>query len=337
MSDTTILSATKTSDAEAVHTLIENGADLNVQDSEEQTPLIIATKCNDIEIARLLIEAGANLNIQDNYGNTALIIASKTGNIEIINILIDAGATIDIENKNGDDALSCGIRYDYQKVIKMVTFASENDIDPDEIQYDDIPAKITNHLIKHVVNIDRQNKYGMTPLMFVCTYSFRTTKNVELLLEKGANLNIQDKDGNTALIHAAKFGYTLYAGIVNCLIKANANLNIQNADGTTALIRASYCGRTEIVNLLIKAGANLNIQDEAGNTALIVATDNGYHSTDDEDEDENGNKCMHEYIEIARLLIEAGANHTIENEDGFSALMFAESNCPSILLMLEAL
>ena len=59
----------------------------------------------------------------------------------------------------------------------------------------------------------------------------------------------QNEDGWTALMHASLFGYI---EIVKELIKAGANLNIQDVDGETALDRAKEKGFDDIVEFLSK-------------------------------------------------------------------------------------
>jgi ankyrin repeat protein len=79
------------------------------------------------------------------------------------------------------------------------------------------------------------------------------TKIVELLLEKGADVNAKDKDGNvTALIMAASNGHT---ETVKFLLERGADVNAKDNDGFTALKAARKAGHLDIVQLLKKAGA----------------------------------------------------------------------------------
>jgi uncharacterized protein len=70
--------------------------------------------------------------------------------------------------------------------------------------------------------------------------------------------------GSTPLISAALFGKT---EIAKLLINAGANLNIQNNDGSTALITASFFCRPEIVKMLLAKKANKTIKNNYGQTA----------------------------------------------------------------------
>jgi ankyrin repeat protein len=75
---------------------------------------------------------------------------------------------------------------------------------------------------------------------------------VQLLIEAGADINIQDRYGDTALILASMYGSK---EIVKLLLKANANVNIQNDNGNTALMYALGYDNIKIIKLLVDAGA----------------------------------------------------------------------------------
>lgn len=104
-----------------------------------------------------------------------------------------------------------------------------------------------------------------------------TDKLVELI-ENGIDVNFQDEDGNTALMHAARWASDdSELSIVTKLIELGADPNIQNVLGETALMLAFErftdpdVDNFEIVNTLIKNGADLNIQTKKGKTALLYA------------------------------------------------------------------
>ena len=88
------------------------------------------------------------------------------------------------------------------------------------------------------------------------------------LIKNGADLNLQNNAGLTALMMAAYINKT---EIAKALIAAGADLNLQDKFGKTALMRAARWGHTEIVKALIDAHADLNLQDNNGDTALDIA------------------------------------------------------------------
>lgn len=77
-----------------------------------------------------------------------------------------------------------------------------------------------------------------------------------------------DERDETPLIWAVSEGYH---DIALTLIEAGANLDAQNRDGNTALLRAACENRAELASVLIKVGAKLDVQNHDGYTALILA------------------------------------------------------------------
>jgi ankyrin repeat protein len=78
--------------------LIERGADVNIQDSEGNTPLMYAS---DIEIVKDLINHGAIVNEKNNDGETALMLKYRSENIELIKCLIENGADVNVKDHIG--------------------------------------------------------------------------------------------------------------------------------------------------------------------------------------------------------------------------------------------
>ncbi len=88
------------------------------------------------------------------------------------------------------------------------------------------------------------------------------------LIEAKANIDIQDYDGDTALIYASR--YRKFECTTK-LISAKVNIDIQNSHGNTALILASFYGHIECIAKLIDAKANIDIQNKCGYTAIDKA------------------------------------------------------------------
>lgn len=113
------------------------------------------------------------------------------------------------------------------------------------------------------------------------------------LINKGADIELKNKDGDTALIKIIKklnsdiidlintgaddieinsICYGEYFSIIKFLINKGANLNAKGKDGTTSLNWAlKYSYMANIAKLLINNGADVNTIDEFGNLALINA------------------------------------------------------------------
>ncbi len=90
-------------------------------------------------------------------------------------------------------------------------------------------------------------------------------KSVKEHIVAKSDLNVKEAmGGSTPLISAALFGKT---EIAKLLIDAGANLNIQNNDGSTALITAAFFCRPEIVKMLLAKKVNKIIKNNYGQTA----------------------------------------------------------------------
>lgn len=93
------------------------------------------------------------------------------------------------------------------------------------------------------------------------------------LLHKGADPNLTDNHGRTALMGAA-FKGDIEA--VKVLIEDHrTNINLQNHAGQTAAMYASLFGQQEILEYLVQQGADLNIKDNRGNTVESLAESQG--------------------------------------------------------------
>ena len=87
-------------------------------------------------------------------------------------------------------------------------------------------------------------------------------------MANGANVNAQNRFGNTALAEYAKRGSEK---LVKTLIDAGSEVNLKDEYGHTAVMLASSWGNVQCVELLIGAGADVNVQDSFDGTALMCA------------------------------------------------------------------
>ena len=92
---------------------------------------------------------------------------------------------------------------------------------------------------------------------------------VPMLLEAGANPNVSNEKGETALVHALR---EYDPNSVRNLLKAGADPNAYEADGTPALVLAFIYGYG--LEELLRAGANPNARNSSGKTVLEIAQRN---------------------------------------------------------------
>jgi ankyrin repeat protein len=126
---------------------------------------------------------------------------------------------------------------------------------------------------------------------FLLACKERRIDEVKSLLEKGADINAKNAEGDTALIIASsKNGAHLPSDEDSfnlvCLLlrygsegRVRINVNERDNKGNTALIKASRNGAARIVDKLIDAGADVNAKNSKEYTALMRAEEHGYSET----------------------------------------------------------
>ena len=89
---------------------------------------------------------------------------------------------------------------------------------------------------------------------------------VQVLLEYGADPDLQTKNDETALMWAVRENHT---DTIQCFIDAQVNLETKDKRGFTALTHAAYKGDEKIVSLLLDASANPNATAKQNETVLM--------------------------------------------------------------------
>ena len=97
--------------------LLENGANINIRDTIDQTPLIIAAFNGCRDIVKMLLDAGANIEHKNDQGENALISAVQEGHIDVVKVLLEAGADINQSNSDGETPLELAIRLRQKKEL----------------------------------------------------------------------------------------------------------------------------------------------------------------------------------------------------------------------------
>ena len=204
-----------------VKLLLQAGADVNIQKDRGYTSLMIAIlNYKNIDIVKLLIENGADINIQNEYGHTVLRMAGSRGYTDALRLFIEKNNNAKALKHFGGQALIMASRKGYTDIVKLLL---EQDID---------------------VNV--KDSIGNTALIMASRKGY--TDIVKLLLEQqDIDVNVKDSIGNTALIMASQRGYE---GIVRALLVKGADIQIQNDYGYTALTAAVVERHASVVKLI---------------------------------------------------------------------------------------
>ncbi|XP_036157612.1 M-phase phosphoprotein 8 isoform X1 [Myotis myotis] len=115
-------------------------------------------------------------------------------------------------------------------------------------------------------NLDQEDSSGMTLVMLAAAGG--QDDLLRLLIRKGAKVNGRQKNGTTALIHAAEKNFLTTVAI---LLEAGAFVNVQQSSGETALMKACKRGNLDIVRLVIECGADCNILSKHQTSAMYFA------------------------------------------------------------------
>lgn len=189
-------------DKNGVQGLLKEGIDVNQTDRSGFTALHYATGLGETEILNTLLTNGANVNARGTLGETPLVFASDKCDKESMTILLEHGA---------DPTLS---------------FVSD------------------------------EHNIIFTPLLFAANRGCGTAI-IDLLLSSGLSVNyVEPSSGYTPLILAASGGNL---ATVEALVNAGANINHQDKDGISALITSSAKRFTDIVSYLLAKGADPNL------------------------------------------------------------------------------
>jgi len=199
----------------------------------------------DIMAINAFFDAGINPNGKDETdGRTALISAAARGDLDVVNVLVQRGADVNVKDNLSYTALFHAIEAMYDEVALVLM--SQPTLDP-----------------------NARGKNGTTALI---NYVWRVRKDaVEKLLERGADVNAQDADGDAPLHGAAQMGDM---EILNLLLDKGADPNIKNRLGGTPLMWAAVFGNEPVAVRLLKSGANPALKDADGMTALDWANKN---------------------------------------------------------------
>ncbi|XP_059138762.1 ankyrin-3-like [Physella acuta] len=188
---------------ERINILLQNEANVNVEDKAGNTPLMVASKRLDKkEVMRALLQAGADTNKRNNNGDSALHFATNGESIESAKVLLEFKADINLKNNTGQTPLFSLLPRSYMQMIEFMLENKANVNDADT--QGDTPLLCNNRsevvrlLIKAGASVNCQNSEGYTPLMLVAKQ--QDIKTIKVLCEAGAEVNlVNEKKNETAL------------------------------------------------------------------------------------------------------------------------------------------
>jgi len=346
-----IFEAAEKGNLERVKELVEAGEDINGYDGENEeagkTALMHAAENGHLKIVKYLIDNGADVNAVDVlWNNTAFMFAAKYGHLNVVKYLIDK---IDIHQRNDDGNTAFLLAYKHLNVIKYILDKSPvidgynvNEINNSGITMliacisgldeqdlwcqDNIDQfSIIQYLVNNRADLNIQDNNGSTALMHAC--SCDNLEIVKYLVENGAHINMHNDYGETALMFLvtshimASNNKNFGLDIFNYLIKKGAHIHTKDNDGNTLLIR---CSSIPLLKILLSYGFDVNIQNNNGDTVLMywIKEINSNHS-------EVNNELLH-------YLYTQGADPNIKNKEGKTIFDMVTNRSRAVLNELKA-
>jgi ankyrin repeat protein len=365
--------ATKNHDALLVDRLLRAGAKPNAENRYGVTPIALACESGTAAIVERLLKAGVSANATGPYGETALHTCAYSGNSAVARVLLAAGASVDPgDTWRGQTPLMWAAAKGHPETMKVLIDAGA-----------DVDARSTIIKWERQRTDEPRDKWlppgGWTPLLLaaredcVKCVDVLAAAHADLnivdpeqhsalivalinghydvagrLIDHGADLNMQDQVGQTALWAAVdahtmpdsnrppptEMENTLSAwDIVVKLVEKGAAVDIplrqrvpyrtkidRGADGilgagTTPLLRAAKTGDAKVVKLLLEHGANPLATVNRGTTSILLAANVGTSESDRT----GRRKTDADAIATIRLLMKAGADINAADTQGRTA------------------
>ena len=324
--------------ADTTALLIRSGAKVDTPNNYGMTPLALAGANGNATIVDRLLKAGANPNGAVRAGETPLMLAARTGSVDAVKALLSAGAAIDAKEAwNGQTALMWAAAAGHARVVQLlidrhadIRARSNAGTTPllFAVRHGDIAT--VRVLLAAGADVLDKRPDGATPLLVAVINGHADL--VDLLLEKGADPNVEG--GSTELTVPGVRARPMelkYRKLTNSerdsegVSRGNifgrplhAAVHVANWHISDQFI-AVQMDRMRVITALLEHGADVNgrIRMEeprwsgaryrrhlAGATALLFAA----KSAD---------------VEVMRLLLEYGADPTINTDENITPLMAA--------------
>lgn len=237
-----------------------------------------------------------------------LLEAAQEGDIIAVEKLLRQGANPNTKDMDGFCALSYAVMEDCSDIVRLLVESGA-----------DVQMRLQGTYVPD----------GASLLML----SAGPSKNLivpKFLLEKGVDINAKDKSGNTALMYAANADNPL---MCEFLLANGAELEAKNLAGDTALTACAKSDCPEAARVLLDAGASMGellhvAAHEGCPEACRVFLERGVDAN--QTETASGKNvtalmlaALNGNIEVARALIEKGANIDAQDTTGKTALMIA--------------
>ncbi|MDD3468851.1 MAG: ankyrin repeat domain-containing protein [Thermoguttaceae bacterium] len=313
---TPLLLAVENDHPETVKALLDAGADPNISNDKDITPL---SRANLTEITKLLLDAGAKVD------DDMLYHAVQYGELESVRLLLNAGVKVTVRTKKGITPLH------WAKCGAMVKLLLDAGADPKAVTDQGMTTLCCGKDTEAIRLLLEAGADPTVPVINECLTPLQqplTPEGLRLLLDAGAGVHVNTTSSfgwtpfYEAVQNGSKSGDTTVARM---LLEVGADPHlIENGSGESPLhiaIRESNGKEhnTNMVKFLLELGLERDVREEEhGETPLFYAV-------------------IFNYIEVVKMLLDAGADPNILNIYGETPLDWAEhQNFSELVVCLRA-
>ena len=270
---TPLLWASLTASGKFIETLIDLGADVNAQRTDDKVAsLYLAAYWNNYMAVDILLKHGADVGHLD-ISETTIHVCARKGSLSISRLLIDSGCDINLRNNEGQTALYLAVKNKHKYMVKFL-LESKADVN---MKYNEnaseriylVRGKDRGKLAWHYVQVEK----ALLPLFLRRTnggsldvadfghilksgWGKNPPENVRTNInEMGAT--IPETQSQTVL-HVASKSSSLE--IVDLLVKHKADINANDGDSFTPLHLAAMYGNINVVKKLVELDADVNLK-----------------------------------------------------------------------------
>ncbi|MGI9298393.1 MAG: ankyrin repeat domain-containing protein [Gammaproteobacteria bacterium] len=230
--------------------LIAAGADPDMEGPFGAPALLYAARHGQAEAINALIFGGATWLATDDRGLTGTMVGVLAGHVNVVSVLMARGAPINQRDENGWTPLVYASQHGHVPLASLI-LSGVNTAFPDA----------------GYVRPNRGGPDGMTPLMAAAAGNNREI--VRMILDANADVNQKNDYGTTALMFAVYFGH---AAMMTLLVENGADVTIQDKDGRQASFIVGY--RRDLFDLsdggnlpwnyLVNNGGERTVYDDCG-------------------------------------------------------------------------